>query len=126
MRKDLYAVSISDDQTRATIKDVYNRFGELLEPHGAAGWAGLEQYLNDHPDARDQLAVCVETAHPAKFPEEIQATVGIVPNVPPSLAGLERRREEYATMSCDYASFRDWLLDRFAPSDSGGSQRRNR
>ncbi len=119
MRKDVYALSISDEQTRATIKDVYSRFGVLLEPHGAVGWAGLERYVRGHPDAREQLAVSIETAHPAKFPEEIQATVGVDPIPPPSLAGLEQRREQYTTMSCDYASFRDWLLDRYAPSEGG-------
>ncbi|MEE9293674.1 MAG: cofactor-independent phosphoglycerate mutase [Phycisphaerae bacterium] len=117
MRRDLYTVSISDDQTRTTIKEVYERFGVLLEPHGAAGWAGLELYLYDNPDAREQLAVCLETADPAKFPDEIKATVGVDPVPPPSLAGLEQLREEYATMSCDYASFRDWLLAGYAPAD---------
>ena len=44
--------------------------GVLLEPHGAAGWAGLMQYFKDFPadDNPDQLAVSLETAHPAKFP----------------------------------------------------------
>lgn len=114
MREDLYTVSISDDQTRATIKSVYDRFGVLLEPHGAVGWAGMEQYLSDQPDARKQLAVCIETAHPAKFPDEIRATVGVDPALPPSLADLDERHEEYGCMSCDYAALRDWLLTRFA------------
>ncbi len=126
MRKDLYATSISDDKTRATIRDVHGRFGLLLEPHGAAGWAGLEQYLHDHRDAREQLAVCIETAHPAKFPEEIQATIGVDPVPPPSLAGLEQRREEYAIMSRDYTTFRDWLLARYAPADAPGPLPRKR
>ncbi len=121
MREDLYAVSISDGQTRATIKDVYDRFGVLLEPHGAAGWAGLEHYLNAHRDAQEQLAVSIETAHPAKFPEEILTAAGVDPALPPSLADLGNRREEYANMSCDYASFRAWLLARYAPADERGA-----
>ncbi len=110
MREDLFAVSVSDEQTRATIRDAHERFGVLLEPHGATGWAGLDQFLQTHPDARDQLAVSIETAHPAKFPEEIQATIGVDPTPPPSLEGLEDHEEEYATMSCDYDAFRDWLI----------------
>ncbi len=43
MRRDLYAVSISDEQTRATIKETYERHSVILEPHGAVGWSGLEQ-----------------------------------------------------------------------------------
>ncbi len=114
MRRDIYAVSISDDQTRATIKNVYDRFGILLEPHGAVGWAGMEQYFRDHADAREDLTVCIETAHPAKFPDEIKAVVGVDPVPPPSLANLDASREEYGQMSCDYAALRDWLLSRYA------------
>ena len=113
MRRDLYAVSISDDRTRATIRDAYERFRVLLEPHGAVGWAGLQQFLAEHPEHQDRLAVSVETAHPAKFPEEIQATIGVNPAVPPSLAGLDERPEHYERMPANYERFRDWLLAHF-------------
>ncbi|MBU0616466.1 MAG: threonine synthase, partial [Planctomycetes bacterium] len=106
MRRDLYAVSISDDETRATIRDAYKRHGVILEPHGAVGWAGLERYWRENVTDSDPLAVSVETAHPAKFPEEIQATIGVDPEVPPSLVGLEDRPESYETMSTDYEPFR--------------------
>ncbi|MBU0639755.1 MAG: threonine synthase [Planctomycetes bacterium] len=110
MRGDLYAVSISDDETRATIKAAYETHGTILEPHGAVGWAGLARYVREHPEHAATLAVSVETAHPAKFPEEIRATLGIEPEVPPSLAGLEECPESYETYSAEYEPFRDMLL----------------
>jgi threonine synthase len=113
LRRDLYAVSISDDETRATIKDAYQRYGVILEPHGAVGWAGLERYWRENAPDSEPLAVSVETAHPAKFPEEIQATIGVSPDVPASLTGLEDRPESYETISTDYEPFHDLLLDRF-------------
>ncbi len=115
LRRDIYAVSVSDDRTRETIRDMHGRFGLILEPHGATGWAGLTQYLEDHPDARERTAVSIETAHPAKFPEEIQATLGVDPAVPDSLKGIEERPEDYATETSDYPRFRDWLAKTFAP-----------
>ena len=114
MRRDLYAVSIDDQQTRATIKAAYQQHSVILEPHGACGWAGVQRYLAEHSAAADRLIVSVETAHPAKFPEEIQALLGIDPELPPSLAGLEQRTEQYDRLTVDYAAFRDWLLARFA------------
>jgi threonine synthase len=114
MRRDIYAVGINDDQTRATIKAAYERHGTILEPHGAVGWAGLEDYLRNEPQAAGRLAVCVETAHPAKFPEEIQATIGVTPEVPPSLAGIERKPESYERLTTAYEPFRDWLARQFA------------
>jgi threonine synthase len=113
LRRDLFAVSIDDERTRATIKDAYDRYGVILEPHGAVGWAGLEAFLQAHPEHAERLCISVETAHPAKFPEEIEATIGVTPDVPPSLAGLEERAETYETMSTDYEPFRDLLLERF-------------
>ena len=118
LRRDLYAVSITDDETRATIRGAYDRYGVLLEPHGAVGWAGLERYLLDSPEHASLPAVSVETAHPAKFPEEIRAVLGIDPDVPPSLRGLEGRAEAFEMLPADYAAFRSFLQDRF-----GGEQR---
>jgi threonine synthase len=116
MRRDLYAVSISDDETRSTIRDAYRRHNLLLEPHGAVGWAGLARYLADNPAAAGSLCVSVETAHPAKFPEEIKAVVGVDPAVPPALEGLETRPEHYEALGPAYGSFRDLLLARYRPS----------
>ena len=113
MRRDIFAVSVDDDETRATIRDAYDRHGLILEPHGAVGWAGLEQYLSAQPKHAHLLAVSVETAHPAKFPEEIRAILGIDPEVPPSLAGLEDRPERFDTITTDYGRFRDLLRERF-------------
>ena len=113
LRRDMYATSISDQETRITIKDAYARFGLVLEPHGAVGWAGLDRFCKEHPDQQGTLAVSVETAHPAKFPEEIQATIGVTPDPPPSLVGLEDRPEHYGTMSTEYEPFRDLLLAKF-------------
>lgn len=113
MRRDLYAVSISDAETRATIKAAYAQYGVILEPHGAVGWAGLERYFREYPGDAQLLAVSVETAHPAKFPEEIQSAIGVDPALPPSLAGLEERQEEYGRLPADYEPFRALLLERF-------------
>jgi threonine synthase len=113
MRRDLFAISIGDDQTRATIKEAYDRYGVILEPHGAVGWAGLERYWRDCVGEAEPLAVSLETAHPAKFPEEIRALIGVDPETPPSLVGLDERVESYETLPAEYEPFRDLLLERF-------------
>jgi threonine synthase len=113
MRKDLYSVSISDDETRATIKNAYDKDKIILEPHGAVGWAGLSRFLEENPGSRSRLTVSVETAHPAKFPEEIKSLIGVDPPVPPSLEGLEGKGEEYDTITTDYGPFKDFLKRSF-------------
>lgn len=113
LREDLYGVSITDAETRDTIRRAHERHGVILEPHGAVGWAGLERFLEKNPAAKDIISVSVETAHPAKFPEEIQSLLGLDPEVPPSLAGIEERQESHEPLSVDYAPFRDMLRARF-------------
>ncbi|MCX6555557.1 MAG: threonine synthase, partial [Candidatus Aminicenantes bacterium] len=87
LRREIFALSISDDETRRTIRVAYEQHGLLLEPHGAVGWAGLREYLNAEP-APGQLCISLETAHPAKFPEEIRTILGFDPPLPRSLEGL--------------------------------------
>lgn len=113
MRRDLFAVSVSDDETRATIRDAYRHWGVVLEPHGAVGWAGLSRFLEQDDAPGAPLAVSIETAHPAKFPDEIRALIGIDPALPPSLAGIEERPESFGRLAVDYDAFRAELLDRF-------------
>jgi threonine synthase len=113
MRRDLFAVSIDDTETRATIKKAYIDHGLMLEPHGAVGWAGLERYLEAHPEHRSLTAVSLETAHPAKFPEEIQAITGVDPALPPSLEGLEDKAESYGDLEVNYAAFKSHLMEEY-------------
>lgn len=109
MRKDIFSTSISDDKTRETIRGAYNETSTLLEPHGAVGWAALNQYLETGEAGDDITTISLETAHPAKFPEEVKKAVGIDPAVPPSLEGLEARRESFDTLGVDYEGFKNYL-----------------
>jgi threonine synthase len=114
LKKDMYAVSISDEKTKTTIKAVYDQYKVLLEPHGAVGWAGLQEFFKENPaiDASDQLTVTLETAHPAKFPQEINDILGFDPPLPPSLSNLEGKEEKIILLENDYDKFKEYLLKR--------------
>ncbi len=107
MHKDLYAVSITDDVTRQTIKEAYSQYGVLLEPHGAVAWAGLVKYLNECGDWSP--CISLETADPAKFPEEIVRLTGINPALPQVMARLDELEEHFEKMNGNYASLRNYL-----------------
>ncbi len=111
MRRHMTSVSVSDQETKATIAEAWRQYQLLLEPHGAVGWAGLEKYLETLPgDHKDKLFVVLETAHPAKFPEQIQEILRFDPELPLALQGLEDQQEHYHTMAHDYALFKKHLL----------------
>jgi len=112
VRRDIYATSVDDESTRATIKGTYEKYKTVLEPHGAVAWAGLMRYWES--GAQPQLAVSIETAHPAKFPEEITKLIGVDPALPPSLAGLDHKQEQYQSMGMDYSQFKEILAKKFS------------
>jgi threonine synthase len=107
MRKELFAVSISDQVTRRTIKEAYANHKVLLEPHGAVSWAGLMRYLNEV----EEWSPCVslETADPAKFPEEIIRLIGVKPPLPQSMAHLDQLEEHFVKIDSNYASLKQYI-----------------
>lgn len=113
MKKDMFAVSIDDEQTRETIKRVYERHHVLLEPHGAVGWQGLRTYLNQAGVNENQVCVTLETAHPAKFPEEIRQLLDIEPELPNSLSGLENKKEQFDRIDGSYTGFKAYLRKKY-------------
>ena len=109
LRRDLFSSSITDEQTRATIKEAWTKHQLLLEPHGAVGWRGFLDFLAVEP-LNGVPAVVSETAHPAKFPDEIEKILGITPEVPPALAALDTMPEDFDRLATNYAAFRDYLI----------------
>lgn len=106
MRRNLYSVSISDKETIKTIKEIYEKYSVLLEPHGAVGVAALMS----HYKKIDKPAVCFETAHPSKFPEIIEETLKITPEAHPSLIDIEKRVIGPEHLPNDFKAFKKYLL----------------
>jgi threonine synthase len=106
MRENLYSVSISDEETVKSIKEIYENYNVLLEPHGAVGVAALM----NHYKKVDKPAVCFETAHPSKFPEIIEETLKVTPDPHPSLVDIDKRVIEPEHLPNDYAAFKEYLL----------------
>lgn len=114
MREALWSVSVSDNETRAVMKEVHTSQSTLLEPHGAVGWKGLDAYRTETRD--DTLAVILETAHPAKFPEIVKEVLGLEPEVPESLADLDSRTGEPDRLPADYEALKTHLMRVYAPA----------
>jgi threonine synthase len=84
-----------DDQIRATIAEVDRRHGYLLDPHTATAWFVGEGKVGSRPQ------VVVGTAHPAKFAEAVQRSIGRVPEPPPGFEDLLNRPERMARIGVD-------------------------
>jgi threonine synthase len=108
LRRDLFSTSVSDARTRDALRDAWNRHRLLIEPHGAVAWQGFSDFRAVEPETPGP-AVLLATAHPAKFPAEIERTLGFAPALPPTLSALDALPEAFERLPADYGRFRDYL-----------------
>jgi threonine synthase len=85
MRTDIAGSRHSEDEVRATIKQVFRDRGYLLDPHSAIAYAGLKKYLAGH-GRPGQVGIFLATAHPAKFGEIVEPILGHAIDTPRPLA----------------------------------------
>ncbi len=109
MRKYIFSISITDADTKKCIQRAWNEYGLLLEPHGAVGWEALERYIKEYRVS--PLCVSLETAHPAKFPEEIIELLGFEPELPESMRGIDKRQGEPVQLAGGYKEFKEFLIE---------------
>lgn len=108
MKSKISGMSFTDDQTRAAIREVKSMFDYEIDPHGAVGWLAARKWRSAHPCSS---TVTLETAHPSKFPDVMEAELGQGSvEVPERLAILANREKVAIQLGTDKAVFRDWLL----------------
>ena len=73
------------------------------------------EYLEKHPDmdSANKLFISLETAHPAKFPEEITRILGIDPDLPKSLENLDDKPEFLDRIELSYPAFKEYLVRKY-------------
>jgi len=99
-------VSVTDEETRKTIGEVYRNHGYYLDPHGAVGWTAAQKLRAKTAGPMAVLA----TAHPAKFSETVEDITGPVP-VPPSIQKALARTASARTIPADLSALREALLN---------------
>jgi threonine synthase len=98
----------SEEDTAATIRGIHARTGETLCPHTAVGVKVAEEHLGAAP------MVTLATAHPAKFPDAVEAATGTRPALPPRMADLFERPERLTRVPCDLARLETLIEERIA------------
>lgn len=113
MDKIFVAQSVTDEQTRETIRQAWAQYHIVLEPHGAVGWKCVEDFIAKEKPSAEQLLISLETAHPAKFPQAIIDTIGVDPELPDSLKEIESKEEHYDSIDGNYPTFKEYLDKRY-------------
>jgi len=107
LKEKLSSYSITDDETLATIKDVFHRYHYVCDPHGAVGYLSLEKYLETDSEAK---GIFLETAHPVKFPGAVERSTGEIINIPGSLKDMMSRDKKSLIMKAGYSGLKEYLL----------------
>ena len=102
----LSSYSFTDGETRTAMKEVHSKTGYVLDPHGAVGYLGLKKYQKDHLDT---YGIFLETAHPVKFLDVVEETLGLTPEIPPQIQKVMGKTKKSTKIST-YAALKSYLL----------------
>jgi len=94
----LFTAERADEQEVAATMRAWMREAEYCaDPHTAVGLAVAEK------ETRDPTVpmVVLSTAHPAKFPDAVEAACGVTPELPEWLGDLPAREERITVLPAD-------------------------
>ena len=103
---EITGATYTDEQIRETVKAAYQETGYLLDPHGACGYRALEEGLSGN-----EVGVFLETAHPAKFLDTVEAIIGDKVEIPAKLQEFMKGTKQSIEMPKDFESFKAYLLE---------------
>ena len=107
LKEKLSGYTITDTETKDTIKRVKQETGYLPDPHGAVAYLGLERYLERH---LQQKGIFLETAHPVKFYDVVEPVTGEKIAIPPSIESILQRPKQSIVIEAEYTSLKKNLL----------------
>jgi len=120
LKKVLTSYSISDEETKKAIRDVYTNYGYLPDPHGAVGWLALEKYRAEQmtatagsPAASDSpgiKGIFLETAHPVKFYDVVEPIIDETVPMPDNVKSLLGRQKQSVKIEGNFSELKDFLL----------------
>ena len=98
----------AEEATSATMKTMFETTGEVLCPHSAVGVKVALDHLGGSP------MITLATAHPAKFPDAVEAAMGVRPVLPRWLADLFDLPERLTEMPNDLQHMKSLIRERIA------------
>lgn len=107
MRSDIFSVSVKNKEHYTAIKEAYEKYDVLMEPHGAVGYRVLDAFLDGR---HDKLSVIYETADPGKFPDDVKKAVGFFPKVPKRMKEQEKLKERIYSIDSAPLTMKDGSL----------------
>ena len=108
MRNSITGLRFDDLYTRAAIKEMDSYYDYLMDPHGAVAYLAYRQYQQHNGSSQ---GIILETAHPAKFLDSMEETLGTKIHIPEQLAVLLDRKKSAESLPKDFDAFKSWLMN---------------
>jgi len=107
LKTNLSSYSFTDRETKEAIKEIYNEYSYVADPHGAVGYLGCKAYLKKHPESH---CVFLETAHPTKFLDVVEDTIRENIDLPEQILSVMDKKKKSIKIST-YDDLKNVLLN---------------
>ena len=106
INKDFLSASMSEKEILDTIKEVHIKYNIILDPHSAIGFGSLNKVNLEGNN------IVLATAHPCKFPEAIEKSIGIKPDLPEELKYVMDEKENYDIISNNLSKTQQYIKEK--------------
>ncbi|MCL4111637.1 UNVERIFIED_CONTAM: hypothetical protein GTU68_002053 [Idotea baltica] len=100
--------SFNDEETLVALKEINDKYNYVACPHTAVAYLGMKQFLKKNPDYQ---GIFQATAHPSKFIDIVEKTLGKSVEIPETLSVLMDKEKQATFMAVDFKKFKEYLLE---------------
>ena len=104
--RDFLSATINENEVLDIIKEVHSKYDVILDPHSAIGFGALKKVNIEGNN------VVLATAHPCKFPEAIDKSIGIKPALPDELKYVMNEKENYDIISNNLSKTKQYIKEK--------------
>ena len=106
IRTNFLSESLSEQETKSVMKEIYEKEGILIDPHTAVAIGAVNKIsLEDN-------VVVLGTAHPAKFSNVVMNETNAKPDLPENLKKILNQKERIDELPKDLKKVKDYIMDR--------------
>ncbi|MBE9490079.1 MAG: threonine synthase [Bacteroidetes bacterium] len=107
LKENISSYSFTDEETKAAMKEIYEHYNYVADPHGAVGYLGAKAYLQKHPNVH---CVFLETAHPTKFLDVVEDVIQQKQELPAQIKAVIDK-EKVAIKISSFENLKSFLLE---------------
>ena len=106
IKKNFCSESLSEEETKLTIEEMYKKQKILIDPHTAVGLDVAKKV------SLNEKVIVLATAHPSKFSKVVFESTGVKPELSENMKNILSQQERYDKLSKDLKEVQNYILER--------------